>query len=220
MEDRIRQNLASIRQRIEAAAARAGRLASDVTLIAVTKSVGLEEMRILRDLGVTHFGENRVDVAREKIETLDDASLTWHMVGNVQRRKAKEVLRLFDTIDAVDRISLAETLQRHCDSEDVQCRVFVEVNISGETQKHGFVPDALTDALAQIATLDRVCVEGLMCMAPRDMERNALLALFRELRVLADSHSLSQVSMGMSGDFEEAVEAGATHVRIGRALFV
>ena len=218
-ERKIRENLAKIQQRILTAAEGAGRDGSAITLVAVTKSVGLDEIRILRDLGLSHFGENRVDIAREKIERLDDASLTWHMVGSVQRRKVKDVLHLFDTIDAVDRIALAEALHRRCESEDLACRALVEVNISGEAQKHGIAPDVLDEVLDQLKQFDRVKIDGLMTMAPRAMERNGLIALFRQLRTLADTHDLPVKSMGMSGDFEEAVEAGATQLRVGRALF-
>jgi PLP dependent protein len=218
-KDKIRENLASVLQRIESAAGRAGRNPADVTLVAVTKSVTLDEIRVLRDLGVSHFGENRIDVARGKIEILDDDAITWHMVGNVQRRKAKDVLRLFDTIDSVDRLSLAETLQRRSEAEDTRCRVLVEVNVSGEAQKHGFAPDALADALRHMSDFDRVQVDGLLTMAPRALDRDGLLTHFSELCRLADSLSLPVRSMGMSGDFEEAVEAGATQVRVGRALF-
>ncbi len=216
---KIGQNLATIQSQIASAAQRSRRDASAITLVAVTKSVGLDEIRILRDLGITHFGENRVDIAREKIETLSDTSLTWHMIGNVQRRKAKEVLQLFDTIDAIDRISLAATLQRHGEGEDRLCRGLVEVNVSGEAQKHGFSPDNLAEGLAEITAMDRIQIDGLLTMAPYTADREALMALFGTLRTLAEAFRLPVVSMGMSRDFEEAIEAGATQVRIGRSLF-
>ena len=219
LERTIKQNLTRVRGRIASAAARAGRSAESVTLVAVTKSVGLEEIRILRELGVRHFGENRVDVARAKIDALGDSEITWHMVGSIQRRKASDVVQLFDMIDAVDRVALADALQRHCEASDVHRPVLVQVNVSGEAQKHGFSPDELAGALEHFSGLDRLTVSGLMTMAPYGASREALLAQFGELRDLAGEYGLPEVSMGMSGDFEEAIEAGATQVRVGRTLF-
>lgn len=218
-EQVIRRNLTAIQERIGEAAAAAGREASEVTLIAVTKSVGVEEIRVLRDLGVRHFGENRVEVAREKVATLADDALVWHMVGNVQRRKAKEVLRVFDTIDALDRVALAEALQQRCEAADTTCRTLLEVNVSGEAQKHGVPPDSVDEVLAHVKTLSRVQVDGLLTMAPYGATDEVLHRVFRTLRDLADRAGLGVVSMGMSNDFEAAIAEGATQVRIGRALF-
>lgn len=219
LEHKIRQNLQAIQHEMAQAADRAGRSASDITFVAVTKSVGLDEMRILHELGVTHFGENRVDVARAKMDAFSGDDITWHMVGNIQRRKAKDVLQLFDIIDAVDRMSLAEELQRRCQPDIPRARVLVEVNVSGEAQKHGFTPDQVDAALQEMASLDRLQIDGLMTMAPFGIGREERLGHFRTLRALADRHGLHEASMGMSGDFQEAIEAGATQVRIGRALF-
>jgi len=219
LEEKLHRNLQAIHGRIRDAANRAGRDPGGVTLVAVTKSVGLREIEILRDLGLRHFGENRVGPARDKIVQLGDSALTWHMVGNVQRRKVKDVLQLFDTIDTVDRLPLAEALQGRCEAVDAHCRVLIEVNISGEGQKLGFSPQSLPAALSAIADLDRVHVDGLMTMATQGLDPGGLRRLFRELHGLAGAHGLPVVSMGMSEDFEEAVEAGATQVRIGRALF-
>ena len=218
-EQVIGRNLRAIQERIEKAATKAGRSASEITLIAVTKSVGVEAIRILRDRGIRHFGENRVDVARDKVAALADDSLVWHMVGNVQRRKAKEVLQVFDTIDALDRISLADTLQQRCDSSGTTCHTLLEVNVSGEAQKHGVAPDSVEEVLAHVATLSRVQVDGLLTMAPYGASGETLHGVFRTLRQLADAQGLAVLSMGMSNDFEAAIAEGATQVRIGRALF-
>ncbi len=215
----IGRNLATIQERIEKAAADAGRSASDITLVAVTKSVGVEEIRMLRELGIRHFGENRVDVAREKVAALADDSLVWHMVGNVQRRKAKEVLAVFDTIDALDRVSLADTLQQRCEVANTTCRTLLEVNVSGEAQKHGVAPDSVEEVLAHVGALSRVQIDGLLTMAPYGAADEVLHRVFRTLRELADRAGLGVVSMGMSNDFEAAIAEGATQVRIGRALF-
>lgn len=218
-EQVIRRNLTAIQERIEAAATAAGREASEITLVAVTKSVGVDEIRVLRDLGIRHFGENRVDVARDKVATLADDALVWHMVGNVQRRKAKDVLQVFDTIDALDRVALADALQQRCEAADTTCRTLLEVNVSGEAQKHGVPPDAVEEVLAHVASLSRVQVDGLLTMAPYEATNDVLHSVFRKLRDLANRAGLGVVSMGMSNDFEAAIAEGATQVRIGRALF-
>lgn len=215
----IKKNLEQVQERIAAAAERAGRDPATITLIAVTKYVDIDAIRILADLGVTHFGESRVEAAAPKIEALADRELIWHMIGNVQRRKTKDVVRLFDKIDALDRLSLAESLQTRCVEFDMHANVLVEVNVSGEAQKHGLAPAALHDALAEIAALDRIQVRGLMTMAPLDAGEKVVRAVFRELADLARLHGFGAVSMGMSNDFELAIEEGATEVRVGSALF-
>lgn len=219
LHERIRDNVNAINERIAHAAGESGRPAEAVTLIAVTKSVGVDAINVLRELGVRHFGENRVEAARDKIASVDDPDLTWHMVGKIQRRKARAALELFDRIDSLDRISLADSIQRHCISEDMHSTVLVEVNVSGETQKHGFAPEALAEALAHLKHCDRLRVDGLMAMAPFDADAGVLSRCFGTLRALCDEHGLPVASMGMSGDFEAAIRAGATEVRIGRALF-
>ena len=215
----IESNLRDIRARAAAAAERAGRDPEMVTLIAVTKSVGLDEIRDLRDLGVRHFGENRVDVARAKREALADPELVWHMIGNVQRRKTREVLEVFDRIDALDRIALAESIQTRCLELDRHAKVLVEVNVSGEAQKLGISPAELPGLLATLAEMDRIYVRGLLTMAPYDAAPTEISRVFNGLASLAREHKLTDVSMGMSNDFELAIVAGATEVRVGSALF-
>lgn len=217
--ERLAQNLAVIRARIARAAEKSGRPAGAVRLVAVTKSVSVEEVAVLAGLGVTEFGESRLPQARDKIEALRARGLAWHMVGSLQRRKAREVVALFDYVDAVDRLELAETLQARCAEADRRLRVLVEVNVSGEARKHGFAPDELPAALVQMRKLDRLNVEGLMTMAPFGAEDTVLRRVFGALRALAETHGLPELSMGMSQDFEVAVEEGATQVRIGTALF-
>ncbi len=215
----IESNLRDIRARAAAAAERAGRDPEMVTLIAVTKSVGLDEIRALRDLGVRHFGENRVEAARAKRETLADPELIWHMIGNVQRRKTREVLEVFDRIDALDRIALAESIQTRCLELDRHAKVLVEVNVSGEAQKLGISPAELPGLLATLAEMDRIYVRGLLTMAPYDAAPTEISRVFNGLASLAREHKLTDVSMGMSNDFELAIVAGATEVRVGSALF-
>ncbi len=214
----LQRNLDAVQQHITAAAARAGRPPDAVRLVAVTKTVGPDIVRVLRDLGVTEFAENRVEGAREKIEAAP-APACWHMIGPVQRRKARDVVALFDTVDSIDRLEVAAALQRRCEEQNRHLRALVEVNVSGEASKHGFAPESLDDVLAAIADLDRLHIEGLMTMAPFDAPEEVLRAVFGRLRELAQSHHLPEISMGMSDDYAVAVEEGSTQVRIGRALF-
>jgi pyridoxal phosphate enzyme (YggS family) len=217
--ERIRTNLLRIQERIANAAARSGRAPDAVRMVAVTKSVGLAEVQILHQLGLTHFGESRVDAAKSKILAAPPG-LLWHMIGTIQRRKVPDVVDAFPYVDAVDRLELAQALQRHAAAAGKRLEVLVEVNVSGEQAKHGFAPAALPAALETIAALDALHVRGLMTMAPFDAPENMLHSVFATLRELARAHQLPELSMGMSDDFEIAVEEGATEVRMGRGLFL
>lgn len=218
--ERIRSNFNTISDRIADAAMRSDRSPDSVKLIAVTKSVGVDEVRMLSELGQMHFGENRIEVARKKIESFRSSPFTWHMIGNVQRRKARDIVELFNTVDAIDRIEVAEALNKRCEESGKKLNVLVEVNVSGEDSKHGFNPTTLTDALEKISLLPYLKVDGLMTMAPFAMDPEETRPVFRSLKQLADQHGLDEISMGMTNDFEVAIEEGATQVRIGTALFV
>ncbi len=218
VHDRIARNLAGIRRRIADAAARAGRHAASVRLVAITKTVGLAEIAALRGAGVGEMGENRVEVALPKIAALPK-DIAWHMIGPLQTRKASEVVAGFSHFDAVDRVRAAEALQRRCEEQDRTLRVLIEVNVSGEESKHGFEPDDLARAFAEMRGFDRLRLDGLMTMAPFGAGDAFLRKCFRKLKQLADHHGLPELSMGMTDDFEIAIEEGATQVRIGRALF-
>ena len=199
--------------------ARAGREADAVRLVAVTKYAGVEEARALVDLGLRDLGENRLAGVREKIEALQGSGVRWHMIGNVQRRKAREVVALFDTVDAVDRPALGEALQRHCEARGKRMDVLAEINVSGEASKHGAPLDEAEALLDALRPFDLLRVQGLLCMAPRGAGEAELRGVFRRMRALAEAHGLAELSMGMSNDFEIAIEEGATQVRIGQALF-
>lgn len=216
----IERNLAEVRQRIAAASRRAGRDAGAIQLVAVTKSVGAGEVQSLLDLGVTEFGENRPHLAREKIERFRHAA-SWHMIGAVQRRKCPEIVRLFDCVDAVDRIEAAEALHRRCEESgrEAPLPILIEVNVSGEASKHGFAPEQLAEVLDTLQGLSRLRIDGLMTMAPFSDRPEDSRPYFARLHELAGANRLAAVSMGMSNDFEIAVEEGATQVRIGSALF-
>jgi pyridoxal phosphate enzyme (YggS family) len=218
IEDRISRNLSGIRRRIEAAAARAERDIRSVRLIAVTKTVGVEEVEILNRLGVGEMGENRPELAMAKIGALPK-SIAWHMIAPLQSRKASDIVSAFEYFDALDRIRAGEALQRRCEEQDRVLKVLIEMNVSGEQSKHGFAPGDLPGCLAELGAFDRLQVRGLMTMAPFDAEESFLRKCFRKLKALADEHGLSELSMGMTDDFEIAIEEGATQVRIGRALF-
>lgn len=218
LQDRIARNLAGIRRRMAEAAARAGRDAASVRLIAVTKTVGLTEIQALHDAGVMEMGESRVEVAGPKVgATAKD--IVWHMIGPLQTRKAPEVVAAFSHFDAIDRMRAAEALQCRCEEQDRALRVLVEVNVSGEGSKHGFEPAELPRVIEDMRGFDRLHLEGLMTMAPFGAEDRFLRKCFQTLKQLADTHGLAELSMGMTDDFETAIEEGATQVRIGRALF-
>jgi pyridoxal phosphate enzyme (YggS family) len=214
----IRANLARIDARIAAAAARAGRVPGDVLLIPVTKTVGVRECRILQDLGYTHLGENRVELAAEKITVLG-GGVTWHMIGHVQRRKAREVTQLFGRVDSVDRIELAESIEARSAALGKKMPVLLEVNVSGEDSKGGFMPEQVAQAVETVRAMPHLLLEGLMTMAPLVDDPEEVRPVFRGLRELAEKHGLKALSMGMSNDYEVAIEEGATEVRIGTAIF-
>lgn len=220
VSQRITDNLADVRGRMQAACVRAGRSSSEVQLIAVTKSVDVAACRALYDLGERHFAENRVDVAGGKISALADAAgICWHMIGNIQRRKAREVAQLFDVVDAVDRVELAEALQRRLEGTEKQLPILLEINVSGEASKHGLPPEEVASTLAALRAFDRLLPRGLMTMAPFDAPEAEIRAYFRRLKALTQDHGLPECSMGMTNDYEIAIEEGATQVRIGSALF-
>jgi len=215
----IEANLARIRARMDAAARRAGRDPGDVRLIPVTKSVGLDEVRILAEVGYRELGENRVDVAQPKIEALGD-TVRWHMIGHVQRRKARDVVALFDRVDSVDRMDLAEALEQRCAAVGKVMSVLVEVNVSGEASKGGFTGDTVASAVKTIReSMPHLRVDGLMTMAPLVDNPEEARPVFAGLRDLAERLEMRALSMGMTNDFEVAIEEGATEVRIGTAIF-
>lgn len=219
MQDRIAHNLNGIRERIAAAAARAGRDPETVKIIAVTKTVGLAEVQALHSLGIRDFGENRLESAAPKIAAAP-GDIRWHHIAPVQTRKAKDIVALFQVADAIDRVKAAEALQRRCEEQDRILEMLIEVNVTGEESKHGFTAGSLGDALGEMAAFDRLRVSGLMTMAPFDAPESVLRDCFRGLNRLCEAHGLPERSMGMTDDFEIAIEEGSTQVRIGRALFI
>jgi pyridoxal phosphate enzyme (YggS family) len=214
--------IARVLQGIEAACARAGRNPSEVGLVAVTKGHPVEAIREqVLEAGIFRLGESRVQEALPKMETLAQTfpiPIEWHLIGPLQRNKAKFALG-FDLIHSVDSLRLAETLGRKALEAGQVQPVLVEVNLSLEPQKHGFFEEELTEALPRIQATEGLEVRGLMTIAPYTDDPQTVRPVFARLSRLADRFSLPERSMGMSGDFEIAVEEGATLVRVGTALF-
>jgi PLP dependent protein len=216
------ENLKRIREDIAAAAGRVGRDPGEVRLVAVTKTVGVDEVRRAAALGLNDFGENRLQEARDKVCAFPQ--LRWHFIGHLQTNKVKDVLANFSLIHSLDRFSLAEALQHWGEKLNRTAAVLIQVNVSGEESKYGLNPTELPDFLVSLREMPRITVEGLMTMAPWVDNAEEVRPFFRRLRELQQAHRrpemlLPHLSMGMTGDFAVAVEEGATMVRIGTALF-
>lgn len=211
-------------RRIEAACARAGRDASGVRVVAVAKNQSPERVREAADAGLTTIGENRVQEAMQK-QPLCPGMLEWHMVGHLQRNKARQAVALFRMIHSVDSWRLLEALDGACEEAGVRMPVCLEVNVAGEGSKSGLAPGDVPGVIARCGELSRVEVCGLMTVPPYAADPEAVRPFFRRLRELRDrceqdaGVGLPELSMGMSNDFEVAVEEGATLVRLGRILF-
>jgi pyridoxal phosphate enzyme (YggS family) len=221
--DTIRERLAAVRRRIEAAAGRSGRAAASVTLVAVSKTMPVEAIREAVAAGVTILGENRVQEARDKIEALAGA-VEWHLIGHLQTNKAKLAVGLFDRIHSLDSIRLAHELERHAGEAGRRVRCLVQVNVGGEEQKNGASESEVRPLLEAASRLPHILVEGLMAIPPFLSDPEAVRPFFRRLRVLRealarDGFFLPDLSMGMTQDFEVAIEEGATLVRVGTAIF-
>jgi len=215
--DAIAEAVEQVRGRITSACQRSGRRASEVTLIAVTKGFGPEAVRAAVAAGIADIGENRVQEASAKKMALEGLTgVTWHMIGHLQTNKVKAALQTFAIIHSVDSLHLAQAIS---DRAPVEVPVFIEVNIANEPSKSGVALDDLRRLHEQVTPLPNLLLHGLMTIAPLGLPDEELRPLFRRLRTEAESLGLSQLSMGMSDDFEVAIEEGATHVRVGRAIF-
>jgi PLP dependent protein len=214
----LRHNLDAVRERIERAALRAGRRAQDVLLIGVSKTVTAERIRLGVDAGLTVLGENRVQEAREKIKILG-RPVPWHLIGHLQTNKVRDALELFDLIHSLDRLELAREIGRRAGDPGHVVDTLLEVNVAEEPSKSGFAPDAVGPALEAIGGMTHVRVRGLMAIPPIVERAEDSRPWFQALRGLAERHGLKELSMGMSADFEVAIEEGATMVRVGTAIF-
>lgn len=232
----IKANLARLQERMAAAATRVGREPEEIGLIVVTKTFPPQRIEEAWNAGLEQFGENRVQEAEPKIRWCRDRNmhLTWHMVGHLQRNKVKRAIHLFDTVHSVDSLRLAREISRRCSVAETSMTILLEANVSGEASKHGFlVQEANTDqerqfidTVEQIAALPNLDLQGLMTMAPFGVPEEVLRPCFRRLNSLLNKlkedfpeTQWRHLSMGMTDDFEVAIEEGATMIRVGRAIF-
>lgn len=223
---RVREAVPRILERLEAAARRAGREPSSVRLVAVTKGHPVEAVRAALSCGLEDLGENRVSELEEKVAAVGREGVRWHMIGHLQRRKAPRVLDICDLLHSLDSERLAERLDRVAAREGVRVRILVQLNTSGEESKSGFSPERAVDTLGSILELESLEVCGLMTMAPLTQDEAILRATFRRVREVHEAagdqlpaYRGTELSMGMTNDYEIAVEEGSTMVRLGTAIF-
>ena len=224
----IADRVSVVRQRIEAAAARSGRNPESIRLIAATKTVPVARIETALDAGVLHVGESKLQEALPKLHALESRrNVTWHFIGRLQRRKVKALIGRFQLIHSVDSVELAEEINRRAEEKGLCQSVLLEVNIGEEATKTGFSASELSNILALLGAMPNVAIKGLMAIPPPTDGPEAARPYFRAVRDLADSLKRSahdrirmdELSMGMSHDFEIAIEEGATCVRIGTAIF-
>ncbi len=221
----LQERKAAVEERVARACAASGRDVKDVKVIAVTKYVSLNTVAEVFEAGLEEIAESRWQDAEHKWNALGDKG-TWHFIGHLQTNKVKDVIGKFEYIHSLDRLSLARELQKKAGAAGIDVKVFLQVNISGEDTKFGLPPEAVPEFLREIAPLDRVKVIGLMTMAPHEEDPELTRPVFRGLRELRDELNLlaltpepiQELSMGMSNDFEVAIEEGATRVRLGTVL--
>jgi len=219
----VRENLLRVTERIEKATRRAGRSPGEIKLVAVSKTVDAGRIREAIEAGVSILGENYVQEAQKKIEEIGKP-VSWHFIGHLQSNKAKVAVRLFDAVHCVDSLPLAEDLNRRAQQADRKMPVMIEVNLSGETTKFGTEEEKVMTLAQAILKLDHLSLDGLMTMPPYFDDPGMSRPYFVQLRALkerlaAGGIPLKDLSMGMSNDFEVAIEEGATYVRVGTAIF-
>jgi pyridoxal phosphate enzyme (YggS family) len=221
--ERLSENLSAVRATIDAAARRSGRDPREVTLVAVTKTFPLGVLELALGAGLVDLGENRAQELREKAAVLGERPL-WHFIGNLQTNKVRSVVGVAKLIHSVDRFGLAEAIGRRAASMGITQDVLLEVNVSGEPTKHGVEMGASLHLANEVAGIDGVRLRGVMTMAPLSVDPESARPHFAELKALserlrADLPEADLISMGMTHDYAVAVEEGATHVRVGQALF-
>lgn len=222
----VAQNLERIHERINAALKRADRRDA-VTLVVVTKTIAADRIAEACRCGVRHFGENRVQEFKEKRPLLALPSVHWHLVGHLQTNKARQAVELFDRVDSVDSVRLAEKLAHAVGGQGSKLPVLIQVHLGEEPSKHGVAPGEVEALVKQVAELETLQVEGLMTIPPFSDDSEETRPYFRQLRALAEQIersripgvSMRELSMGMTNDFEVAIEEGATQVRLGTAIF-
>jgi pyridoxal phosphate enzyme (YggS family) len=220
----VSENLERVREQIARAAAKVGRAASDIELVAITKTHPAEQVREAIEAGQNLFGESRVQEARAKIPELP-SNVRWHFVGHLQKNKIRHALPLFELVHSVDSLGLAQDMNRIAEEEAMHPRVLLEVNVAGEGSKFGFQPDKLCEQMEELLSLPRLSILGLMTIPPLAEEAEGSRKYFVQLHELRDRLQtefrvdLSQLSMGMTQDYPIAIEEGATLVRVGTAIF-
>ncbi|MFC0315606.1 YggS family pyridoxal phosphate-dependent enzyme [Gordonia phosphorivorans] len=220
-------NLAAVHANIAAAAARAGRRAEEVRLLPISKTVPAERVRLAVAAGCRHLGENKVQEAKAKAAALADLDLSWSVVGHLQTNKAKDVVAFADEFQALDSVRVAQALDRRLQAADRTLDVLVQVNTSAEPQKYGLDPDEVPEFVRGLAEYPTLRVQGLMTLAVFSADTDLVRRCFRRLRDVrervrdmdADLLGAGELSMGMSGDYEVAIEEGSTCVRVGQAIF-
>ena len=217
----LKQNLEEIRASIARAAKRSGRKAEDVTLICVSKTVDAPTISCAYELGERVFGENRPQALTEKYPALPE-DINWHLIGHLQTNKVKYVVGKAVLIHSVDSLHLAEEINSRAKKMGIVQNILLEVNISGEESKYGLTIEEIPTIIKSISTMENLCFKGFMTMAPLEAPKEEIRSIFSRAKELFDSYrpiGAEVLSMGMSGDFEIAIEEGATHVRIGRSIF-
>ncbi|MCS7233093.1 MAG: YggS family pyridoxal phosphate-dependent enzyme [Synergistetes bacterium] len=223
----VKSRVESVLERINRVCERVGRSYEEVKLVAVSKTFPPEAVREAFFAGIRLVGENKVQEALEKYEALKDLDIKWHMVGYLQRNKVKKALKIFDFIQSLDRLSLAEEIDKEAKRMGIgKVKVLVEVNISGEPTKHGVKPEELLEFINSLSSFGSIDVRGLMTIGPLTEDREKIRKSFRKMKELFDkvrqefpSLNWEYLSMGMTDDFEIAIEEGSNMVRIGRAIF-
>lgn len=222
----IKENLEEVEKRIQAACERAGRKREEITLIAVSKTKPIEDLKEAYDLGVRIFGENKVQELTEKYEALPE-DIQWHMIGHLQTNKVKYIVDKAALIHSVDSLKLAETIEKEAAKKDCIANILIEVNVAQEETKFGAHPDEVIPLIEKIALLPHVRIQGLMTIAPFVENSEENRTIFRSLQKLSvdimqkniDNVNVSILSMGMTNDYEVAIEEGATMIRVGTGIF-
>ena len=222
----VKENLKDVEARVAAACERAGRKREDVTLIAVSKTKPVEMIREIMECGVVDFGENKVQEMCSKMEVITEP-LHWHLIGHLQRNKVKYIVDKAYLIHSVDSMRLAQEIQKEAQKHEVTCNVLVEINIGGEETKSGVPKEEAMELVKGIAELPNVKVKGLMTIAPPVEKPEEARGYFKEMKAVFEEIKaadipgveMKELSMGMTGDFEVAIEEGATMVRVGTAIF-
>ena len=222
----VTENLKNVEERIQNACLRAGRAREEVTLICVTKTKPVEMLQEAYDAGQREFGENKVQEIVRKVPELP-GDIRWHMIGHLQRNKVKQLMGRAVMIHSVDKLSLAETISNEAVKQGIVMPILIEVNVAQEESKFGIAQEDTRELVRRISLLPGVCVKGLMTIAPFTEDPESNRPYFRRLRELSvdikqeslDNVFMDVLSMGMTGDFEVAIEEGATHIRVGTAIF-